>query len=280
MSLPEWYKDWIDRVSNIVSFVYPFDGYTKNQYLQWLKKNGIDESDYMAEACDVGTFIHLQMENAIRNIELDKEHYLYNEHKNEIEYGLECLSLMRIVWWNHKLMTEVVIRDKYDRYQWTIDLVRIDEKNKKVWIYDWKTWWIAKKKFNLPNAHKKPYDKIKKVGLQLSLYAEYYRQKGYSIEWLSVLRLHESGYYEYETKIYSMKEIDKILLDYSWKTKEWILINNISDMIIELRKPTEQYGYVNVTIDMYKEESGKTVETLIDEWINAIKYVVEWKRKS
>jgi len=36
-------------------------------------------------------------------------------------------------------------------------------------------------------------------------------------------------------------------------------------MIFEIRVPTEAYAYVNVTIDMYQEKDGKTIEEKIDE---------------
>jgi hypothetical protein len=48
-------------------------------------------------------------------------------------------------------------------------------------------------------------------------------------------------------------------------------------MIVELRKPTEQYWYINVIIDMYKETDGKTLEQKIDEAKEIINYTLTKK---
>lgn len=272
MSLPEWYKEWIDRVSNIVSFVFPFDWNSKKRYLDWLELNWINEDEYLKEAQDVWTFVHLQLEKKVLKKRLQKSKPLFNLHQAEIEFWIEYLE-----WLDGDFIPEKVVIDSQERYQGTIDLVRIDEKNKKVWLYDWKTWGIAKKKYWLPNKYKKPYDKIKKVALQLSLYAEYYRNLGYTVEWIYVLWLHETGCYEYELELYSTRKLNHIIRAYQKAKNRKIQINHISDMIIELRKPTEQYGYINITIDMYKEQSWKTKEELIEEWIDAINYIVNKK---
>jgi hypothetical protein len=66
----------------------------------------------------------------------------------------------------------------------------------------------------MTNKYKKPYDKIKKVALQLSLYAEYFRELGYDVEYIAVERLHETGCYEYILKLYSTEELNTILKNY------------------------------------------------------------------
>lgn len=205
MSLPEGYKEWVERVSNIVSYVYPFDWDWKNRYLNWLCLNGIEEESYMKEACDVGTMVHKAMEDEIlwNNVHIDED------HRTEVEYWIHYLNALK---W--ELIPEVVILDKKERYQGTTDLVRIDEETKTVWLYDWKTWGIAKKKFDLPNKYRKPYDKLKKVALQLSLYAEYYRAQWYEIGWIYVVWLHETGCYPFELELYSTKKLNKILKDF------------------------------------------------------------------
>ena len=71
MSLPEGYLEWVERVSNIVSFAFPFKGTNaEDKYEEWLGDYGmfngrrwyaIDRKEYEKEACDVWTFIHLQL---------------------------------------------------------------------------------------------------------------------------------------------------------------------------------------------------------------------------
>lgn len=214
MSLPDWYKEWVERVSNIVSFVYPFSWEDKQRYLKWLNINWIEEKTYMEEACTIGTFVHDAMERRILKKKQKKKDEAYALHKDEIEYWLSYLKALK---W--ELIPEVIILDKKERYQGTTDLVRVDEETKTVWLYDWKTWWIAKKRFNLPNKYRKPYSKLKKVALQLSLYAEYYREKGYEIGGIYVVWLHETGCYPFELDLYSSESLNEILTNF----KEWQL---------------------------------------------------------
>ena len=225
---PVGYKKWIERVSNIVSFVFPFEGNSKERYIKWLWLHWVPEDEYLDEAKLVWTFVHKQMETWGGG----RNSALYELHKEEIEYWLSFIRKLSKYW---ELHHEQYIRDYKNRYQWTADLVVINEKKKKVYIYDYKTWGIAKKKWNIlyyifgvlmlripiflmKNTYKKPYDKIKKVALQLSLYGEYYRQLGYSLELISVLWLHETGCYEYKLPIYTTNEINSILEKYE-KTK-------------------------------------------------------------
>lgn len=283
MSLPEWYIEWIARVSNIVSFKFPFAGTPEEQrYLDWLAddvnpkwKRGypIAVEDYMEEACSVWTFIHLQMEKYSLWKRIQKSKPLYKIHKREIEFWVEHIDKLKEKYPEVKWQPEQVVRDKRNRYQWTIDLVRVNEETKTVWLYDWKTFWIAKKKWELPNKYKKPAPKLKKLSLQLSLYAETYRQKWYTIGWIYWLCLHETGCYEYELEVYSTRKINNLLREYEFSLSGNIEINHVTDMIVELRKPTEQYWYAQITIDMYKETEWKSINEKIDEAKDAMKYI-------
>jgi len=49
-------------------------------------------------------------------------------------------------------------------------------------------------------------------------------------------------------------------------------------MIFEIRVPTEQYAYLNVTIDMYKEQEGVVLEDKLVEARGAIGKYLELKR--
>lgn len=229
--LPKGYIPWIDRVSNIVSFNFPFEWNSKEQYLKWLEKNNIPEEEYLEEAQIVWTFVHLQLEKYLLLEPLDLTDRLFNLHKKEIEWWLEFLRDLFIKPW--KLLSEVVVLDEKQRFQGSIDLIRIDEKTKTVWLYDWKTWGIAKKKWWLNNSPTKNVDKLKKVALQLSLYAEVYRQKGYKIWWIAVLWLHNDWLIEYSLfakdnlkvkdksiRLWSSAELNILLWIYKSKKEE------------------------------------------------------------
>ena len=62
MTIPNNYKEGIERVSNIISFVYPFDGEVRQRYLDWLSDNvpesrkrgfAIEDEEYLKEAQEV-----------------------------------------------------------------------------------------------------------------------------------------------------------------------------------------------------------------------------------
>lgn len=294
MSLPEWYLEGIERVSNIVSFVYPFEGDWKDRYLNWLADKvsqkykrwfSIPEKDYLEEAQNVWTFVHNQIENFVDSIPLEMDNPLFEKHKNEISYWIKfVLSLEE---WT--LLTEQVIRDHKNRYQWTIDLVRIDEKNKKVWLYDWKTWWIAKKRWNywdedrqkwtVPNKIKKPYDKLIKVRLQLSLYAEYYRNLWYEIWGIYCVWLHEDMAIDYKFKVTSSWDIDELLKDFYSRKKslprDMTLDVNIEEMQVRVNTPLAGVAYTNAEIVLGDADlEGKTPEEKIDEAIRLQKLLV------
>jgi len=263
--MPEWYMDDIARVSKIVEFVYPFEWDGKQRYLDWLADNvpekrkrgfSIDEEEYMKEAQDVGTFVHLQMENRINWDNQDVDNPLYTLHKEEIEHWLDYIDNLTEEWW--EFLTEVYVRDLDDRYQGSIDLVLIHHEKKLIKLFDWKTWGIAKKRYNMPNKYSKPYSKLKKLSLQLSLYANTYIQKWYKIEWIYWVWLHDTWAYEFKLPLISSEEIDDILIRYFIKDNIPDipdLIINIENMIIEIQSPTWlQYEYVNIKVDTTEDK--------------------------
>ncbi len=284
MNLPEWYKKWISRVSEVVSFIFPFKGEDKQRYLDWLadavpdkRKRGfaINEDEYLKEAQYVWTFIHAQMENYMTwNRGQDRRRKIYLTHNDTIMKWLDYIDKLKEDYPSAKWLPEQVVRDKDERFQWTIDVVRVDEESKTVYLYDYKTWGIAKKRYKLPNTYKKPYWKLKKVSLQLSLYAEIYRQKGYKIWGIYAVWLHESWTYEYKLDLYSTKEIDRILAEYKLsKIPEAKIIINNNDMFeIEILEPTKQYGNVKIRADLSKIDNWKTVTQNIDDLVKIAKY--------
>lgn len=311
-ALPEGYKEWIARVSNIVSHAFPFDWtYADEQFRKWLADDvpekrkrwfAVDHKEYMGEASVVWTFIHLQMEKVVKKEDLDEEDELYSKHRKEIEQWAIYYNDLVEEHGSRRALPEAIVRDKDNKYQWTADLVLINDEIKEVKIYDTKSWGVAKKRWKMPNEAidkktwkvKRDLGRFKKVALQLSLYWETYRQKWYTIGGIYVVWLHEEWCFEFslssedfprqksnEIRIWSTEEIDKLLLSYkeAEKIKEQLAIANAeiifnpnSIMIFEIRVPTEAYAYVNVTIDMYQEKDGKTIEEKIDEARWAIKH--------
>lgn len=293
--LPEGYVKGVARVSNIVSFVFPFEGNGKERYLSWLAddvkpehKRGyaICPKMYMKEAQDVGTFIHLQMENKIKGKPINKRNPFYKAHKEEIVAWIAHIDALNDKYGDSGWQTEVVMREENNLFQGTIDLVRVDEKTKTVFLYDWKTYWIAKKRWNLPNKYKKQTDKYKKLALQLSLYAYTWKQKGYKIGWIYWLYLHETGCYETELKLYTNSEIEEILGSFIIAEDEKNNSNNKNSMeeqeivasfdlpmVVEILEPTKQYGNVKVSLDLSKIDNGKTDKENVDELIKKAKYI-------
>lgn len=254
------YKDWVPRVSDIVSSVYPFEWDNKDRYIKWLELNNIPEEEYLLEAQIVWTFVHSQIEKYVLWFDYDHTYELYPKHMQEIASGSAFVNKIRADW--YELFPEYYILDEKWRYQWTSDLVCINEEQKTVRIYDWKTWWIAKKRWGLPNNVKKPYDKIKKVALQLSLYVDYFRKKWYTVDLISVVWLHETWAYEYKLELYSTEDLDeiidnfhnpkeKVVIDYSTEQLTDLFIN-YNTMQIEMHIPTRQFEFVAIK-DEFKE---------------------------
>lgn len=279
MSLPKWYKEWVPRVSNIVSFVYPFEWDWKYRYQEWLKKNNINEKEYLTEAQVVWTFVHLQLEKFLLWEEQDKKDKLYNLHKKEINNWIKFIKDIKKKykpkdWWEYS--PEHIVLDNKNRFQWTSDLILINDKLKKCVIIDWKTFWISKKRFKLNNEYKKPYDKIKKWELQFSFYWYAFIQKWYSVEELILVYLREDNYYNYFLKQIDTKELDIILFNYykNMTTKENKNIEiNFDWFDVEILEPTKQYWNIKVRIDWSKLDNWKTFKENLDNAIKVVNYL-------
>ncbi len=270
--LPEGYIEWIPRASEVVSFVFPFTGTEwERRYLQWLKKVGVEECEYLDKAQTVWTYVHQWMEDYINRDESKVVEEFHTEIvAGTINGGMEYIDKLEQQYWEERdFIAEPILLDKEERFQWSSNLVLIHKKEKKVIIIDWKSFWISKSFFSLPNKYRKPYAKIKKGQLQFSLYGETYIQKGYEVEKLILVYLHEDQAYPYELPIINSEELNLILTSFTKSLKPknpTIIINHIiTNMIVELRAPTEQYWFINVTIDMYKEKEGAVIEDKIEE---------------
>ena len=205
-----WYKKDIPRVSSIVESHFPFTGtYAEEQYQLWLWKNNIKTSDYMEEAQGLWTFVHNSLESFILNKEIDTNSEVYRKCINEY-------NNWKVFFEEYKVKSkepEVYLIDKDDKYQWTTDLIcEIDWEK---WIVDYKTWGIAKKRWKLPNKNRKPYGKLKKVSLQLSLYA-----KMAWIDNVAALWLRDDWYEFYKVPRISDNELNIIINKYNEDIKK------------------------------------------------------------
>lgn len=296
--LPEGYKKGIPRVSNVVNFLYPFEGFAKDNYLLWIFKNRarmfwpewwnikqfrelskFDDKNpdeyyelkgnkislkwvnfiadtYTETACDWWTFIHLQMENHILGKPIE-----YGEHEVEIKAGITYLKALQalypkdVIW-----LAEPVVMDWEERFQWSIDVVRINEKTKTVWLYDYKSWEVARKKYRLKTKLLKswtpprPTSKLKKLALQLSCYGTTYIQDGYSIWGIYWVWLHKTGTYEYEVEMWEKEKLDNLLELFGLNLDNII----IDDMFnIKITQPSCKYGTVKVSFNLDDLDNGK-----------------------
>lgn len=263
------YKEWVPRVSDIVSYIFPFEWEDKIRYQKWLYDKWINEEEYLTKANEWGTYVHKTMEDYIwKNKVWINNNSLNNECNHWIDFINNNLT--------QDLETEVFVIDEKERFQGTFDLVEWITPIK-VKLYDWKTYWIAKKYYELDNKYTKPYWKLKKTALQLSLYADTFRQRWIEVESISCVYLHETWAYEYPLTLYSTEEINEILEKYYSKDipEEYIYNINFNTMIIEIRKPTETYWFINLTIDMYKETSWIKTSDKIDQALTAINYTLK-----
>lgn len=292
MTLPDNYKEWIERVSNVVEFVYPFEWEAKQRYLDWLfdnvpenRKRGfsINEDEYLEEAQKVWTFIHLQMEHYLLWEPLDVDDILYELHIDEINHWIKYIDSLDKDW--RTFETEVYVCDEKNRFQWAMDVRAVHYEKKLIKLFDWKTWWIAKKRYGLPNNYAKPYSKLKKLTLQLSLYAETDRQKWYTIEWIYWVWLHESWAYEYSLTPMTTEELDEILL--AFKRSKWETIpyklnikNNMENnkVSVELYTPTwEQYEMLRFISEVNFDEVENTIENFIEMKNSARVKLAKWR---
>lgn len=217
------YVDGLPRVSHIVSSVYPFEGEAKKRFAAWLKSKGIKLDHYMNIANSYGTAIHLWLERyiigqnieqecSVENNEKDINMSTYEPHLTKyVSYGKQFLKEERVT----PIHTEhYICVDK--RYQGTIDL--IGEIDWEKWVLDYKTFWVAQEILwtKWPTwRYKKPYDKLKKATLQLSLYA-----LPLWIKNIWVVELAEHWYEFHKLKIMTQEEIDIIIKNYYiWQQK-------------------------------------------------------------
>lgn len=279
--LPEKYLQWVARVSEIVSFKFPFDENSELRFNDWLYSKWISQKDYMNIAQTWWTEIHLSMEKY-----MEWEDYtspLYDKVSNEINHWKLYIDNLKMKFPNIRYDTEVYIRDEWLRFNWTIDLVRVNEETKQVWLYDYKSWEVTKKAFWLETKLLKswqpwkPTDKLKKLALQLSLYAQVYQQQWYEVMWLYWVWLHDTGCYEYKVEQWSNEEIDRLLsLFFTRKTN---LPNNftfnINWMKIEIQTtiPEELYSKASVVIEEW-DLDWMTIEQKIEEAIRLQKHLI------
>lgn len=259
--LPPNYIEGITRVSSLVEHLYPFE-WTEGEkrYKQWLAKKGIDEREYIAEACNVGTFIHLQMEHRVLGSPLDVADSLFQKHQNEI---VNWLTFME-EYWLTDMQTEVYCKDSANRYQGSIDLLAtINEggADKRI-LVDWKTWWIAKKRWDLPNKTTKPYDKLKKVALQMSLYAKAL----WNIDEIWVVWLHDEGAFVYKLELVPNEELEMLIMSHQTKNLKLapdahLTINyNPMEIKVQTTIPGEAYSVACVTMEAADMDNAKTIE--------------------
>lgn len=285
------YLEWVPRVSNIVEFKYPFDINSQARFMTWLANLNINEEEYMNIAQSWWTEIHLTMENYMNWIEYISP--LLAEVENEINNWIKWIDNLKskYSWINY--LTECYVRDEHLRFNWTIDLIRVNEKTKEVWLYDYKSRWVAKKKYWLSDkllkswAPIKPTEKLKKLSLQLSLYALVYEQRWYKIMWLYWVWLHNTWCYEYEVERWSKWELDKLLSEYflskntDMENTE-VSINIENPLVISLQTAPIAFAAIKVELDLWKLKEWADYKKAINEAVAVHKrlhslYIPEWK---
>lgn len=281
--LPEGYIKWVTRVSDIVSFVYPFEWTDwEKRYLEWLKRAWVDEKEYIWKACSVWTYIHQIMEDYVNwdeTVENEDDSEIVKKTIKEWKLYLDAVKkkYTKRMWYT--LVAEPVLRDAENRFQWSSDLVVINEKKKEIIVIDWKSFWIARSFFNLPNIYRKPYAKIKKGRLQFSLYWETYKQKGYTVKDLVLVYLHDSWAYAYSLEQYTTEELDLILEAYVQskipkKDTNLLQINYYPKMFkIEILHPTVQYGNIKLSCDLKELDNWDTVPETLQKMCKTAKVV-------
>lgn len=210
--LPEGYREGVDRVSDIVSFVFPFkwtDG--EKRYKRWLEDKGIDEAIYLSTAQEMWTYVHEALEHYIINWK--KKRIGKNSCRKEIEHWIKRIDEL---WLRDELIyTEKYVLEENNRFQWAVDLLY--KKDWKWILADWKTYGLCKKKFWLENKFTIPTHKRKKVELQMSFYCYALKQQGIEVEEIELLFLHEEGIKVVSFTPLPDKIIEEILEKWEWK---------------------------------------------------------------
>lgn len=192
--LPENYKEWVPRVSTIVSFFYPFEDNDRERFEKWVESKWVKVEEYMKEAQEWWTKVHQALEDYC----ITWSYYIEDEYKEFVINWIEFLKDYNCT----TIRNEEFIFT--DNYQWTIDLIcNIDGEE---WVLDWKNWGLAKHKWDIPTKYVKPYSKLKKTTLQLSLYAH-----AKWIKNIGVIELTKDRYYFHKLKLISKKEINTII---------------------------------------------------------------------
>lgn len=197
---PSGYDKDLPRVSSIVEWAYPFEWENRKRFEDWLWKNDVELGDYMKEASEGGTSVHKALETFMEwGVPKYKKRY-----SKIVEGGIQFIrdyEVKPIEWESY-----VLCRD----YQGTCDL--ICEIGWEKWIVDWKTYWLAKIKFNLRSKeYRKPHDKLKKAKLQLNLYGKVKKIKKFA-----VVELTEDWYKFHPLELIPAKELNKIIKDFKY----------------------------------------------------------------
>lgn len=268
--LPEGYKEWIERVSNIVSFAFPFKG-TEDEvrYLNWLENNWIKEEEYLRLAQDLGTSVHESLERYINERYVCHTYYTEDTVK-EIIYWMGFIDNL-VVDGLEYIVTEKYIKDKLERYQGTCDLLYKTNQGETV-LADWKTYWICKKKF--PQLKKKEWPPViatkkkNKVHLQMSLYAKALRETEWIVvDKIQLLFLHEEGLKIVDLAPLPDEEIESLLREYY--EHKILSLNPESMSTIKITAPfkihlqTAPQAYQNISVDLDFADLPK--ETSIEE---------------
>ena len=276
-----WPNGWsIKQIQEISKF----DEKIEDEWL-WINKKKISlkwmvliEASYIIKATTTGTYIHQVMEDYVNNEPLQRNLDDNDEVRETIDGGLLYIDEIKKLYTKAKgytLVAEPVLRDVNNRFQWSSDLIVIHEGRKEIIVIDWKSFWIAKSFFNLPNKYKKPYDKIKKGRLQFSLYWETYKQKGYTVKDLVLVYLHKEWAYAYSLEQYTTEELDVILEAYkaSKQTLEDNLINITINEMFELKitHPTIDFWKVELWCNFKELDNWETVSETIGKMCKVVK---------
>ena len=159
----------------------------------------IELDEYMKEASEGGRYVHSALETFMKSWEFN-----WKKYKNIINWGIQFLTDYKVI----PLLIEEYIKTK--DYQGTIDLIATIDWVK--WVLDWKSYGLAKDKFKIPQPteYRKPYDKLKKARLQLSLYA---RSKRINNIW--IIELTQSGYHFHKLVPYSKEELNTFIKEFN-----------------------------------------------------------------
>lgn len=193
---PTNYKKDVPRVSQIVEFIFPFHWESKDRFHGWLERNQISLGGYMREASSWGTYVHLAMETYWKTWK-----WRWKKYKEIVDNWIQFYNDFNV---------KLIEAEKYvvsKDYQWTCDA--IVDINWEKWLLDWKTYGLAKYKYWLEWVYRKPYDKLKKAKLQLTLYAR--------LLWIKkiwVVELERDWYHFHPLELMQEKEIKEILLLY------------------------------------------------------------------